>query len=172
MRQLRIVRRTNAVLATGSALLVLAVVFLTVLEVVLRRIFDSPTTWTFDVARYFVLYSFMFAGAYTLQNDGHIRITFIVEKFSSRVRLWLDVLGQGGGLVFSLVLTWLAVKQTLKSYDRNWHTQDVTSIPEWTLYIGIALGALMLSLTFLTHITELIVNRRENETPITPVQEP
>jgi C4-dicarboxylate transporter DctQ subunit len=151
--------------------LVLAVVSLTVLEVALRRIFDSPTTWTFDVARYFVLYSFMFAGAYTLQNDGHIRITFIVERFSSRVRLWLDVLSQGGGLVFSLVLTWLAVKQTLKSFQRDWHTQDVTSIPEWVLYIGIALGALMLSLTFLARILDVIQNRTPAETSITPVQE-
>jgi C4-dicarboxylate transporter, DctQ subunit len=171
LRQLRIVNRTNAVLATVSGLLVLAVVSLTVLEVVLRRIFDSPTTWTFDYARYFVLYSFMFAGAYTLQNDGHIQISFIAEKFSSRIRLWLAVLSQGGGLVFSMVLTWLAVKQTVKSAQRGWHTQDVTSIPEWNLYIGIALGALMLSLTFLVRIINLIHDGAADDTPTAPVQE-
>ena len=171
MRGLRIVNRANAALATVSGLLVLGVVFLVVLEVALRYGFDSPTTWTFDITRYFVLYTFMFAGAYTLQNDGHIRITFIADMFSSRVRLWLGVLSQSGGLLFSAVLTWLAVKQTVRAYDRNWHTQDVTSIPEWNLYIGIALGALMLSLTFLVRIINLIHDGAADETPGTPVQE-
>lgn len=50
-------------------------------EVIVRRLFNAPTAWAFDVS--YIMYGtlFMMGGAYTLSRGGHVRGDFIY-------RLW------------------------------------------------------------------------------------
>ncbi|MBX9753014.1 MAG: TRAP transporter small permease subunit, partial [Roseococcus sp.] len=61
-------------------------------EVFARRFFASPTNWGYDVQ--YMLYGtlFMFAGAYTLSRNGHVRGDFLYRMMPARRQAALDLL--------------------------------------------------------------------------------
>lgn len=69
-------------------LLTLAITY----EVFARRFFASPTNWGYDVQ--YMLYGalFMFAGAYTLSRNGHVRGDFLYRMMPARRQAMLDLL--------------------------------------------------------------------------------
>ena len=60
-------------------------------EVFARRFFASPTNWGYDVQ--YMLYGtlFMFAGAYTLSRNGHVRGDFLYRMMPARRQAALDL---------------------------------------------------------------------------------
>jgi TRAP-type mannitol/chloroaromatic compound transport system permease small subunit len=61
-------------------------------EVVARRFFSAPTNWGYDVQ--YMLYGtlFMFAGAYALSRNGHVRGDFLYRMMPARRQASLDLL--------------------------------------------------------------------------------
>jgi len=60
-------------------------------EVIARRFFSAPTNWGYDVQ--YMLYGvlFMFAGAYALSRNGHVRGDFLYRMMSPRRQASLDL---------------------------------------------------------------------------------
>jgi len=60
-------------------------------EVVARRFFAAPTNWGYDVQ--YMLYGtlFMFAGAYALSRNGHVRGDFLYRMMPARRQASLDL---------------------------------------------------------------------------------
>jgi TRAP-type mannitol/chloroaromatic compound transport system permease small subunit len=60
-------------------------------EVVMRYVFNSPTSWAFDVS--YMLYGtlFMMAGAYTLSRNGHVRGDFLYRAWAPRRQAQVDL---------------------------------------------------------------------------------
>ncbi|WP_431305016.1 TRAP transporter small permease subunit [Sediminicoccus sp. BL-A-41-H5] len=61
-------------------------------EVIARRFFSAPTNWGYDVQ--YMLYGtlFMFAGAYALSRNGHVRGDFLYRMMPARRQAMLDLL--------------------------------------------------------------------------------
>jgi TRAP-type mannitol/chloroaromatic compound transport system permease small subunit len=59
-------------------------------EVVVRRIFNAPTSWAFDVT--YIMYGtlFMMGGAYTLSRGGHVRGDFVYRLWPPRIQARLE----------------------------------------------------------------------------------
>jgi TRAP-type mannitol/chloroaromatic compound transport system permease small subunit len=59
-------------------------------EVMMRYVFDAPTTWVFDIT--YMLYAtiFMLGAAYALHKGAHIRTDFFFEKWSIRTKGTID----------------------------------------------------------------------------------
>ena len=62
-----------------------------VYEVFARRFFSAPTNWGYDAQ--YMLYGtlFMFAGAYALSRNGHVRGDFLYRMMSPRRQAWFDL---------------------------------------------------------------------------------
>ncbi|KAB2851350.1 MAG: TRAP transporter small permease subunit [Hyphomicrobiaceae bacterium] len=60
-------------------------------EVVVRYIFNAPTTWAFDFS--YINYGalFLMAGAYTLSRNGHVRADVIYRFLRPRTQASLDL---------------------------------------------------------------------------------
>ena len=74
------------------ALLILPLVFVVVYEVVMRKVFMSPTNWAFEMTVYLYGAHFMLGAAYTHLHDRHVRIDIISQRFPEKVRLWISIL--------------------------------------------------------------------------------
>jgi len=55
-------------------------------EVVVRRLFNAPTSWAFDIS--YLMYGtlFMMGGAYTLSRGGHVRGDFLYRLWQPRTQ--------------------------------------------------------------------------------------
>jgi TRAP-type mannitol/chloroaromatic compound transport system permease small subunit len=75
-----------------SSWTVLLLMFVIVFEVITRRLFNSPTVWTFDTSTQIYGFHFMLLAAYTLLHNKHISVDIVVMHFSSKLRAMVDLL--------------------------------------------------------------------------------
>jgi TRAP-type mannitol/chloroaromatic compound transport system permease small subunit len=73
------------------AWLALAMVLVTFVVVVLRYLFDSGSIALQESVTYMYAILFMLGAAYTLQQDGHVRVDILYQRFSRRGRAWVDL---------------------------------------------------------------------------------
>lgn len=80
---------------TGRAVswLTLLMILLTFAIALLRYGFDFGLIALQDVVGYLHILVFMFGMAYTLNNDGHVRVDIIYNRLSGKGRAWVDLLG-------------------------------------------------------------------------------
>jgi TRAP-type mannitol/chloroaromatic compound transport system permease small subunit len=60
-------------------------------EVVVRYVFNAPTSWAFDLS--YIMYGtlFMMGGAYTLSRDGHVRGDFLYRLWAPRTQAKVEL---------------------------------------------------------------------------------
>ena len=79
--------------STGEAFswAIIVLVFGISYEVIMRYLFNSPTSWAFDMS--FILYGalFMMAGAYTLSKGEHVRGDFMYQRWSPTTQAKVDL---------------------------------------------------------------------------------
>jgi len=104
----------------------LALVFVVCFEVFSRYLFHAPTRWAFDAS--YMLYGtlFMFAGAYTLSRNGHVRGDFLYRTWRPKTQAWLDLVLYL--LFFFPGILALVVAGTLEA-DRAWERWERSNSP-------------------------------------------
>ena len=75
------------------AWLTLAMVVITFLVVVFRYAFSIGWIAMQESVTYLHALVFMLGAAYTLKQNGHVRVDIFYEKISRRKRAWIDLLG-------------------------------------------------------------------------------
>ena len=85
--------RFNGVIGRAVAWLALAMVLVTFLVVILRYAFDYGSIAMQESVTYMHAVLFMLGAAYTLPQDGHVRVDIFYQGFSRRGRAWVDLLG-------------------------------------------------------------------------------
>jgi TRAP-type mannitol/chloroaromatic compound transport system permease small subunit len=60
-------------------------------EVMVRYIFNAPTTWSLDIS--YIMYGtlFMMGGAYTLSRGGHVRGDFLYRLWRPKTQAFVDL---------------------------------------------------------------------------------
>ena len=88
--------------STGEAFswAIIVLVFGISYEVIMRYLFNSPTSWAFDMS--FILYGalFMMAGAYTLSKGEHVRGDFIYQRWNPTTQAKVDL------ILYLVFLSW------------------------------------------------------------------
>lgn len=94
----------------GLAWLVFLAMTISVLEVISRYIFDSPTSWVHETTVFMIAIIFAIGGPAALARDKHIRVRLLYDAVGPRLRRWLDVfngvlsLGFTGGMAYAAYL--------------------------------------------------------------------
>ena len=120
----RFTDRTGVLIAWLNLPLVLVVGY----EVILRYVFDAPTSWVFDMT--YMLYSaiFMLGAAYALHKGAHIRTDFYFEKWSIRTQGTIDAVAYIV-FFFPALITLLVV-----STDQAWYSFSIGETSEQTTW--------------------------------------
>lgn len=88
---------------------------ITVLEVVARYVFDSPTFWAHESTTFLIAAIFLIGGPIALARDKHIRVRMIYDAVSPKRKRHLDILNSVIGLVFFAglsVASWTMVSKS------------------------------------------------------------
>jgi len=73
------------------ALLIIPLVLVVTYEVILRKIFHSPTIWAFEMTVYLYGAHFVLGAAYTYLHDRHVRVDILSSRLPVKIRLWLSI---------------------------------------------------------------------------------
>ena len=142
-----LVDRTSRAVGDTLSWLFLISVALTCYEVFMGSVFRAPTIWVHDSSTMMSATCFLLGGAYAMQQDQHIRITFVYDLLPASVRRALDVMGLAFGLIYLLGLGWFAGMQAFNSIrivemsGRAWNV-PMPMVIRTAFFIGTALFAL------------------------------
>jgi TRAP-type mannitol/chloroaromatic compound transport system permease small subunit len=101
----------------------LGVVVTTFIVVVMRYLFDFGRIWIQESYVWMHAIIFMAGSAWTLKEEGHVRVDIIYRKISRRARCWVDLLG----VIFLLLPTCIFILWISFPYiSTSWALQEAS----------------------------------------------
>ena len=91
--------RINTFLGEKLAWLYLAALAVTAYEVVMRYLFNRPTTWAFELTVLLCAICYLLAGGYVTQRESHIAITSVYDIAPPAVRRWMRLFAHLVGIL-------------------------------------------------------------------------
>lgn len=139
------IRRIENLCATAAGVALFLMMLITVLDVALRYIFNSPLEWSFDViSKYLMVAAFFLILSYTLRIDAHVGINLIVRRLSIRSRRILNVAGNMLSFVFFSIVFVAGTTVTWEAWVAHERPIGAISWPIWTSYVFVPLGVVVL----------------------------
>jgi TRAP-type mannitol/chloroaromatic compound transport system permease small subunit len=135
-----------------SSYLVYVGILMLASEVVLRYFFDSPTVWAHGYSQRIFGSYFVMIGAFTLFQNGHVRIDIIYQKFSLRKRAFFDIFNYCMMLIWTLFL----VKEGITFFAYSWKIGEVDEMvlahPVYPVKFLLVVGAILITLQGLNRL--------------------
>jgi TRAP-type mannitol/chloroaromatic compound transport system permease small subunit len=136
-------------------------------EVVVRYVFDNPTSWAFDMS--YIMYGAVFymAGAYTLSRGGHVRADMFYRLLSPKrqaaIELTLYILFFFPGILALVVAGGAYGFESMRL--REVSVNSPAGVPIWPLKMMIQFGAALIALQGFAEVLRCLVCLRDGRWP-------
>lgn len=112
------IERTVSIIGRGVSWLSVLLVLAGFTVVVLRYGFHFSRAWMQELAIYLHAAIFMVGAAYTLQYDGHVRVTIFYDRFAAKTRAYIDVFSMLLIVVpLCVLIHWMSIDYVLNSWS-------------------------------------------------------
>lgn len=109
------------------------------MEVVLRYVLNSPTTWSTDVITFILLVSTFSAIPSAVQSAAHVAVTLIIDTFESAARYLGPALNIAGVILCGFV-GYISLRTAMTQYAGNVGTGGSFEFNKWILTSFISYG--------------------------------
>lgn len=149
------VRTLNRVAAALASAALLAMVALITLQVVLRRLFDSPIDYTDEASGYLLVAVTLFGLSYAMEKGDHIRVDMGIEGLPPRILRWCRVGWCVFGIAFSALLAFETARYTMESVRLGTVSIDSQRLV-WPMQLLLPIGFALLALELVTQLAEAL----------------
>jgi TRAP-type mannitol/chloroaromatic compound transport system permease small subunit len=157
---MKVVDRLNRLLGERLCYLYLVAVAITAYEVVMRYLFNAPTTWAFELTILLCAICYLLSGGFVTAQRKHIAITSVHAMMSARVRWWLDVLAMLTGILAMALLVWAAWRPAVQAITIVERTGSAWNSPSPAIIKPlIAIGAGLIVLQLLVQMVRHLSGR-------------
>lgn len=139
----------------SSGLFLLTGLSLMFYEVVLRYIFNSPTTWINGISVILVVWGMLLGMSVALRDNHHISVDVLYALLPFRVRRAVDVFANLVGVLFCLFFIYNGIVLVAHIYGTGQIAID-TRVPVWLYYLVIPISGFMFMIRFLEKIWKTI----------------
>lgn len=148
------VNKINDWIGRTVSLLILPMIFILAYEVVMRYVFNKPTTWVHEIAGMLYAIYFLLGGVYTLRWDAHVNIEILYGRFSPRTKAIVDSFTWLFFYLFCFVILLKGIPFAWESVSFLERANTPFEGPVWLVKIFIPLSALLLLLQGLVKTIE------------------
>ncbi|WEX86848.1 TRAP transporter small permease subunit [Sinorhizobium garamanticum] len=149
--------------------LILVAVLVSAGNAVIRKIFNMSSNAWLEAQWYLFGAAFMFAAAYTLSQNEHIRIDVVYGSFSRRVQHWIDLFGHVFFLMpFVLLMLYYLVPYVRMSYVSGEGSSSAGGLIIWPAKAILLIGFILLALQGVSEIIKKIAIMTGNMDDPTP----
>ena len=159
----------NALVAV-CGVAVLLMMILVAIDIVGRNTSLFRTIAASELSGYLLVLVVFFGMAYTLKDDGFIRVTVLYGKFTGKVKYSLDILINLIALAFCSFLLYYSWKMVALSFVQKVVSQGILQVPIWLPQVTIVLGTAVTLLFLIGNILDAIaglagmeMGKEENE---------
>ena len=120
---LETLEKINIWIGRAVSYLILVIMGITLIEVLMRYGFNSPTIWVHETSQQLFAVSFLLGGAYTLARDGHVRVDIFTRRLSPKGRAVMEIVTSFFFFIFSGLLLYLGAEMGWESITMLERTQ-------------------------------------------------
>lgn len=143
-------------MAVGWLILLTTVV--SAYNAVVRKAFDVSSNGMLEIQWYLFGAVFLLGAAYTLQQNAHVRIDLLFNRFTEKTRAWIDVVGH---VFFTLPLIGFVIVHgwdfAYQSFAVNEYSADSGGLIRWPAKALIVLGFSLLGLQVFSELIKKFV---------------
>lgn len=137
----------------------LALISITIFDVVTRRFFVLGSTKLQEAEWHFHVILFAFCLGYAYLKDAHVRIDLVREKLSERTQWWIEI---AGCLLFLLPYCAMVVYYGINFTERSFATSEVSASAtglsyRWAIKAAIPIGFTILGLAGIAVLLRKVV---------------
>ena len=140
-----ILSRCEKVLTSIAVLSIFIMMCLTSADAIGRYIFNSPITGAYEFTEKYLMLTAVYLGAsYTYRGGSTIRITLLVSRLPSSIRMGFNIFAQLFSICYGFFLVVPNIQSLFRTYLQG-TTLTSTSFPLWPPYLAIPVGLLLMS---------------------------
>ena len=144
-------------LGRGLMWLILAAVLMSAGNAIVRKAFDMGSNALLEIQWYLFAAVFMLGAGYAFLKNSHVRIDFISNHLSPRVRNIIDITGI---LVFLFPLCYLIATLSWPLFHNAWvsgeMSQNAGGLIRWPMYLLIPVGFSLLAMQGLSEMIKRV----------------
>ena len=143
---LTLIDATNIRIGKMVSILSLVVAFIITYEIIMREAFVKPTLWVAEGTVFGCGLLYMLGGAWTLRQDGHVRVDMLYHGLSRRGKAIIDCVTYFAFLLYIVVMIWAAWEYMLQSIAVRETTMSPWNPIIWPCKIALVVSLIMLLL--------------------------
>ncbi len=122
---------------------------LTITMVIMRYGFNSAIIGGNEAMEYLFIYTTALGAAIAIGNDGHIKISFLIDKLQPPSRKFINIINYLLISFINVVMVWYSFPWILST---GYFESPVMRIPNWAVQITVPIGCFLAILFCLNHI--------------------
>jgi len=134
----------------------MAMVLLIVVDVVSRRIFNSPLSFSFELIELLLVTTVFLALVYTTSVQRHISVDVLTSRFSAKARTITDRVTDFISLVVFALIGWRSIVQAGRIWEMGKET-GILGIPIYPFLYVVAFGSIIASLIILVSLINSMI---------------
>ena len=153
-----VVRGIDLISALAGFVAALALAAMTIIvcyEVVLRYLFNSPTTWVTEIGTYLFVAVVFLGLAEAQRANAHIQVEILVDRLSAQNRKFAEVVGLWLGLLFVVATAWHSARFTFLEYVHDARDWGLLGTPQWMPQLPMTIGYILFIAALLRDIFHL-----------------
>ncbi|QQK74404.1 TRAP transporter small permease [Salicibibacter cibarius] len=147
----------NAMSTLGLILLVGLVIFI-VVELISRNVFNFGIPGAVEITEYLIAYIAFLGAPWILKEDGHVKISLVIDRLSSKKRTAVLMTSSIIGFIATSIISVVGFLQVISLYNRNVLTETVLGLPLALLIAIVPISFLLIAAQFIIKFS----NAREN----------
>jgi TRAP-type mannitol/chloroaromatic compound transport system permease small subunit len=144
--------------------LILLICIVIFIEIVMRTVFNNPTTWTFETTKFLFIISTFLAAGHLLRDRGHIGVDIFYSKFSRKGQVLVDILTFPFFVLFIGSLVFFGFEFAFDSLMKFESTGSVWDPVVFPVKFAVPIGATLLMLQGICNLIEEILSLQQKET--------
>lgn len=141
----------------GTALLATTVILF--VNVVLRYVFKSSTSWAEELIKYLMIWIAFIGGSICARKGAHVSIDFFYDFLSQRGRKIAFLIVNTIAIFFTGIMSFYGIKIIIFLASTG-QVSPALQLPMWIPYLAIPLGFILMTIRF---IQNFINNFKEND---------
>jgi len=146
-----------------SGWLVPLMMMLVVVEVFMRYVLHQPLMLADEFSAYMLVAVSYLGTAYTWRQGGHVRVTVLVSRLSSRTAGWMRFIGLILVLIFMIELDRVSYKMITYALQINLRSSTWLMFPLFWPQLTVFIGFVLLTLLVVIDIVEAFIKIRAGE---------
>lgn len=137
--------------------LILVAVLISAGNAIARKLFNLSSNALLEAQWYLFSAVFLLGAGYTLLRNEHVRIDVLSQRWSPRIRAWIDIFGTVVFLLpMSVIMVWLSWPMFIESVAHREVSVNAGGLLRWPVKLLIPVGFCLLCLQGLSELIKRI----------------